>query len=315
MYKTLTKIFIGGLSVIMMAATNLSGPVMAEEIPNGISVSPSSGKIVLSPGDSYTGTVTVSNPSTAGQSISYDAHTDSFFVDNEYSVTLGTENDYTKMKDWMSLENASGTLQAGESAEIKYTISVPDSAPAGGQYAAVVVATTPAEGGSGATIHEIWQIASTIYASVSGASTLSGNIKENNIPSFVLNPPLEASFVVENTGNVHADATYYMQVFPLFSGEEVYTNEENPGVSNVMPGTTRAIVNTWNDAPQVGVFRVIQTIKAFGGESTVERIVILCPIWLLFIIFFIIAAIIIWIVMRVRGRNKASKRASVSKSE
>lgn len=315
MRKIKSKLLIGGLAALLILATGAGGTVRAEEIPNGISVSPSSERIVLSPGDNYSGTVTVRNPSTTGEGFSYEAHVDSFFVDDDYTVALGTENDYTKMKDWITLHNASGMLQAGESAEIEYTVLVPDSAPAGGQYAAIVVATTPSEGSEGSVIHEVWQIASTIYASVAGASTLSGTISDNNIPSFVLNPPIEASFTVENTGNVHTDVTSYLQVFPLFSDEEVYTTEEDPEVLNVMPGTTRAVINSWDDAPQVGIFRVVQTVKAFGGESVVEKMVIVCPIWLLFLIFFIIAAIIIWIVVRVRNRSKATKRQASKEAE
>lgn len=301
----------GGLIALAAAVVGISGIAKAEEIPNGMSVSPTSSKIVLSPGDSYEGVVTVSNPSNAIEDLSYEAHADSFFVDDDYAISLGTINDYTKMKDWITLSNESGTIPAGSSAEINYTISVPENAPAGGQYAAIVVATVPPQGGEGTTIREVWQIASPIYASIAGSSTLSGTISENNIPSFVLNPPVEASFVVENTGNVHADTMYYLQVYPLFSDEEIYTNEEDPEVVNVMPGTKRAVINSWNDAPQVGIFRIIQTVKAFGSESITEKTVIICPIWLLFLIIFIVVALIIWIVMMVSKHGKKS-RASES---
>ncbi|MBQ9180593.1 hypothetical protein IJ135_00645, partial [Candidatus Saccharibacteria bacterium] len=127
-----------------------------------------------------------------------------------------------------------------------------------------------------------------------------------------------ASFTVNNTGNVHMDIDYYLQVYPLFSGEEVYTNEENPSHAIVLPETSRYISQEWSETPQIGIFKVRQTVM-FGSDdsqkSVTEKMVIVCPIWLLFIIFFIIAAIIIWIVMRVRGRNKTSKRTSATKSE
>ena len=305
MGKIKNNFIIGGLVALLVAAISVTGMVKAEEVPNGLSISPTTNKIVLMPGDEYVGTVTVRNPSTMGETMAYDTHIDPFFVNAEYSVTLGTENDYTKMKDWITLSNESGTLQAGESADVEYRISVPESAPAGGQYAAIVVATVPSTGDNGITIREVWQIAMPIYASVAGESTLSGVISDVSMPSFLLNPPLEASFIVENTGNVHADATYYMQVFPLFSDEEIYTNEEDPGTSLVMPGTKRAIVSGWDNAPQVGVFRVVYTVKAFGGESVMEKTIIICPIWLLFIIFFAIFALIFYLVLKAKVRKKA----------
>lgn len=304
MKKIRAKMWVGGLVALVIAMVNMDGMAKAEGALSGLSVSPISQKIVLLPGDNYEGVITVFNPSTAGESITYQAHTDSFFVDDDYAISLGMANDYSKMKDWITLSNESGTVAAGESAEIDYVITVPETAPAGGQYAAIVVATVPSRGGEGTTIREVWQIASPIYASISGQSTLSGTISENNIPSFLLNPPLEGSFVVENTGNVHTDVTYYMQVYPLFSNEEVYTNEENPETAIVMPGTKRAIMTSWDETPSVGVFRVVQTVKAFGGESVVEKMVIVCPVWLLFLIFFVIVALVLWIIMRVRARGK-----------
>ena len=273
MGKIKSRFLIGGLAALLIVTFGVVGITRAEEVPNGLSVSPTTNKIVLMPGDEYVGKVTVHNPSTAG--------------------------------DWITLSNGSGVLQGGESADVEYKISVPESAPAGGQYAAIVVATVPSTGGEGVTIREVWQIAMPIYASVAGESKLSGTIGEINMPSFLLNPPLEASFIVENTGNVHTDVTYYTQVFPLFSDEEIYTNEENPGTSLVMPGTKRAIVSSWDNAPQVGVFRVVYTVKAFGGESVMEKTIIICPIWLLFIIFFAIFALIFYLVLKAKARKKA----------
>lgn len=304
---------IGGLATLLVAGVSAVTMVKATDVPNGLSVSPTSNKIVLMPGDEYVGNVTVSNPSNMGASMAYDTHVDPFFVNDEYSVTLGTENDYTKMKDWITLSNESGVLQAGESADVEYKISVPESAPAGGQYAAIVVATAPPAGGEGVSIREVWQIAMPIYASIAGESTLSGTISDIDMPSFLLNPPIQASFMVENTGNVHTNVTYYMQVFPLFSDEEIYTNEEEPVVSLVMPGTKRTIVSSWGDTPPVGIFRVVQTVKAFGSESVTEKTIIICPVWLLFLIFFAIIAVIIWIVMRVRARGKKSRKETASR--
>ena len=55
--------------------------------------------------------------------------------------------------------------------------------------------------------------------------------------------------------------------------------------------------------PLVGIFRAKQTVKIFGEISIVEKTVIVCPIWLLFVIIFAIAAIIIYIVAKARKRK------------
>ena len=84
-------------------------------------------------------------------------------------------------------------------------------------------------------------------------------------------------------------------VKPLFSDEEVYTNIEEPMTSLILPETERYNTQSWEEAPMFGIFRVKQTIEIFGDVSTNERLVLFCPLWLLFIIIFAIILVIIFI--------------------
>ena len=112
---------------------------------------------------------------------------------------------------------------------------------------------------------------------------------------------------MKNDGNVHTDAEYTLQVWPLFSDEEIYTNEEEPETSMVMPGTERYHAKTVT-TPSFGIFRVTQTVKIFGETSVVEKTVIICPLWLLFLILFVIIGLIIWIFAKVKKNNKRKSR-------
>ena len=60
---------------------------------------------------------------------------------------------------------------------------------------------------------------------------------------------------------------------------------------------------TWNEAPLVGVFKAVQTIKFAGETSKVEKIVIVCPLWLLFVIVAAVIFILIWIFARNKKRK------------
>lgn len=59
-----------------------------------------------------------------------------------------------------------------------------------------------------------------------------------NVPSFLFSGKITGSAMISNEGNVHSQAVSTLQVFPLFSNEEVFTNEEDPKKSWVMPGNT-----------------------------------------------------------------------------
>ena len=147
-----------------------------------------------------------------------------------------------------------------------------------------------------------------IIAEVEGGNTRrEGQVLETKIPTILFNPPITATSLVENTGNVHATATYTLQVFPLFGDEEVYTNEENPATLTILPETQRFNSISWDGAPQLGIFRVRETVSILDDTQTIEKIVFLCPIWFLFLVLLIIFFAIFWLVSRVRSRHQAAK--------
>ena len=161
-------------------------------------------------------------------------------------------------------------------------------------------------------------IASLVFVEVSGDITVKGEITDNEIPSFYSKPPIRASFMVKNEGNTHALVSYYLQVFPLFSGEEIYTTEEDPGKNYVLPGSSRMITQTWENTPSIGIFKVRQTVyydSTDGKPSVTEKMVIICPVWLIFLIIFGIVAIIVWIIFRIRSRKKSARKHSEPEAE
>ena len=157
-------------------------------------------------------------------------------------------------------------------------------------------------------VGQIMQMAFVVYAEVAGNTRKEGVILENNIPSFLLDNKLEATSKIRNNGNVHTDAEVILQVWPMFSDEEICTNEEDASLTFIMPNTERYHVETCK-LPMVGIFRAKQTVKIFGETSVVERTILVCPLWLLFLVIFIIVGIIIWLIVRMRARKKVAKSA------
>lgn len=278
-----------------------------------LQVSPTKQKLSLTPGSSYVGTFKVHNAGAAPFHYSVSATPYSVTNDN-YSPDYTGLTNYTQIAEWITFDKATetGLLQPGEVAEVAYTVNVPKDAPAGGQYAALMAQTEDGndENATVAVIHRVGMI---LYAAVPGETRESGEIIKNNVNTFYFNPPLTVSSLVKNTGNVEQTATYTVKIYPLFSNEAVFSNEEKPDKEkqlDVIPETSRFNSITWEGAPHIGIFSVEQTIEFAGQVSTNKKLVLICPLWLLFIIFALLFFIIFWLFSRAKNRKREAARHS-----
>ncbi len=282
-----------------------SGAVHADEIPDyRLQISPAKEDIgELKPGEVRTGKFKVQN--TGSKQFEFKVGVSPYTViDQHYTPDYNKNNQYTDIVNWVTFSQDSGTVSPNGEVEITYEIKVPTDVPAGGQYALLTAETVGDQnntGGSGVvTVNRVGMI---LYSNVQGKTRKTGSIIENKVPSFLFNPPVSATSIVENTGNTHANAEYVLQVYPLFGNEEVYTNEENPMTLTILPETQRFNTVTWPNAPHLGIFRVKQTVTIFGETSVTEKVVFLCPIWFMFIVLAIIFCAIFWIITRIRARK------------
>lgn len=307
--KTLTMLMV----VLIGSVFNVSS-VFADfdGMDTVMTISPPSQRMILTPGEDYEASISVSNSSNAKYDLNYSVVVGSLsYAQDEDGNTdygdLGVDEvtSYNQIMNWIELKKDRGTIAVGGLETIPFVIHVPENAPAGGQYATIIVQndSVGTMSGEGIAIESAVRFASNIIAEVTGETVKEGNIPENNIPSFLLTNQLLATSLVRNNGNIHTDAEYTLQVWPLFSDEEICTNEENISTSLIMPETERYHTESCN-LPAVGIFRAKQIVKIFGETSIVEKTVIVCPLWLLFLIIFGIAAIIIYFVTRAKARKK-----------
>jgi len=284
------------------------------------SVSPMKEKIVLNPGDEYSGSLEVIVPDKYDNDMKYSVEVAPFFVDENYNQDFnkeyGTNSEIVK---WISFDTPkSGRLSPGQKTTIIYAINVPEDAAGGGQYAAILVTADIWHGDEsdegkregdeiGAALKEEKKIAYTIYAEITGDITRQGKIVDINVPGFLLSGNIAGISSIENAGNVHGEAKYTLQVFPLFSSEELYTNEEDPSTRTILPGRILYNQTEWANTPAMGIFNVVYTVEFEGATAQVSKMVIKCPIWLLFIVIFAIAAIIIYFVVKAKARKSPRK--------
>ena len=282
------------------ALLNINFVFAEDEKAAEIAISPASTKIELVQGELYEGKVTVAN--IGSTEFDYQIELRPFGVSgDDYTSITFEANEYTSIVNWTTLDKTTGHLAPNENEEIAFTIIVPEKALAGGQYFAIAASTiNEPVNQNGFTVNG--SVASTIYATILGDAKNSGEIRDNTIPSFYFNGPVEFKSTVSNTGDIHNTATYKIEVRSAFSDDIIYSNEAEPYTHTIMPKTNRPETWTWN-APALGIFRVKQVIEYAGETSVAESTVVICPIWFIVAVVIIILLIVLKIVFAIRKRR------------
>lgn len=271
-----------------------------------LQVSPSKQQLGgLEPGEVREGSFKVQNIGTGA--FDFKVYASSYEVKGEnYDPVFDGSKDGLKIANWFTFSQDTGHLESDTEVTINYTIRVPQNAPGGGQYGAIMVETVK-ENDDKSNIQAISRVGMVIYSHINGEINRCTRILENKLPSFLFNPPIFGESRVENCGNVDAELSVSLKVYPFFSNEEIYTNEEKPTVLNTLPATKRYHKELWTNSPAIGIFNVEQIIK-YGSEAKIERkLVIVCPVWLIVLIVLFILSVIFWLVARNRERKNNSR--------
>ena len=281
---------------------------------NEFSVTPMNQMIDLVPGETYNFSITVLNPVNSVENLDYKAYAAPYSVANEgYDADVVTRTDRTQMVDWITIHEPTGTLAPNESKELEFTITVPEDAPGGGQYAAIVVGiNNENKTHDNMMVSNVLEIASVLYAKVDGEIIYKGEILENNVPGFSAIAPVTVSSLINNEGNMHEIAEITITATNAFTGEVYMSSGLDNGTfaELIMPDSTKYISKEIEDLPLIGIIRVKQDIYYNYAMSTVEKNVIVCPIWFLVLVILTIAAIVAGVVRAIRKHKKKKEKAT-----
>ena len=308
-YTKIKRVLLSMVAVVFMGTGLMmrSNVAMAAE---SFGVSPMNQSVVLNPGESYYSSFEVVNPGTNTEDFYFKVVIQPYYTTEDDQNNFESGNSYNIITDWITiLSNETGVVSPNNVAEVEFAINVPKTAPAGGQYASLtVMSDNTANGNDGYGIQENMAIAHIIFAEIAGETVKNGEFIEVSVPSFLLSGNVKGEAGIKNIGNVHGNAYYKLQVFPLFSDEEIYTNEEKPEKATILPDRVVYKEVAWPNTPEIGIFNVIFTVEYEGVTQQVSKMVIKCPVWLMFIIIFAVIALIIWIFLMAKKRREARRR-------
>lgn len=176
------------------------------------------------------------------------------------------------LAEWITVNDTEITIPPEQTISVPFTISVPDEAPPGGHFAAILIGTRPLNTTNQQSQVETSQVVtSLVFLRVAGDVVEDGSIREFTTSHNVYEYS-DASFDVrfENKGNVHIQPQGEIEIRNMWGNERgrVPINQHSQ-FGNVLPESIRTYTFTWTaDWSWADVGRNSATISlAYGSEA------------------------------------------------
>lgn len=344
--KFVTVAFVG-LTILFGVAFSLTSSTYAEDNQEqeteaqkpgtSISISPVSRIFQLNASSTYEDVLKVTNDGSDVINFEVYAAPYSYVYSEEndtYSLGFNNENNYTQITRWISIKGQDGnyvakptfTAQPGETVEVSYKITTPDSIPAGGQYA-VLFAHTISNSVSGSGIKTEASPGMVIYGRGNGETIISAEISDIKVSRNITKETtaeengqtvrkntvidhINASAKVKNTGNLDFNARGVLKVEGILGGA-YYETPENEARMSIIPDAELVLSDEWEETPNFGLYKVTWTVTAGEETRTEEMVVFLIPPYIIVITIILLTIIIVWIIMAVRKRRERRSRLAV----
>lgn len=197
----------------------------------------------------------------------------------QFDFTLENAPDPRTLSGWIRIDRGPTHVRRDTTAEIPFSIVVPEDAEPGGHYAAIMVGTDPVDrlkNGSGFSIGSL--LSSLLFVSVSGDVVEAGAIRDFFPTSQVVQTP-DTRFVLrfENSGNVHLIPQGHIIITNMWGKERGrITVNDDTSFGSVLPDSTRRFEFEWHGEAnffEMGRYRAEATLM-YGGtaKQTVYRV-------------------------------------------
>ena len=272
------RFFLGVLAGVLLIAGSGSGAAYAQTPADAdsITLSPVSRKYSLEAGQTVEDKLTVVNDGKTAYDIAV--------YSRPYSVTNEAyEPDFTKTPanadayGWVKFPKTKYRLEAGQSIEVPFSMTVPANAKPGGHYGVVFAETQPDEAAAnGNAVIRKKRVGAILYATVKGDFITKGQLDSTHIPFWQPQPPLHAESRATNSGNSDfVNATE-------FTVKDVFGNTKFTQIKEftLLPGTSRVMSFDWNGASWLGFYKVELKQTVLGKTSVDSGYVLLLPRYL-----------------------------------
>lgn len=237
-------------------------------------VGPGRTEISVSPGETVVQEVTITNRISDGRTFTLEVDDITGSSDGSSAVALtdGARGPYS-IRDYISFQQKSVTLNLGERARVPVTITIPKDAEPGGLYGSVLVSTdrTPETPDEGSRAPVIARIGSLFFVTVRGDVERGGEvtgIATLDDKAWYEKGPVNLGIFYENKGSVHLNPYGEISIKNMF-GEEVGFVELEPWF--VLPKSLRTREIAWDREFLLGRYVVTARVNR-GYDDVVDEV-------------------------------------------
>ena len=279
------------------AASDDTQAVSEASVKGGVSIvlSPVSSRFDIQAGETKRGSLTLIND--GKQPYEVRLYTGPYSVDGEsYIPNFTDKTPLTDAPNWVTFDQTTYQLKAGQSFDVGYTVKVPTNATPGGQYGVLFAETQPTGDPTTNSVQSKKRVGSILYVTVKGDYKTSGELLETSVPLLQIESPVSGFIRVKNDGNSDFIAKNTITVKSIFGRSILNQTKDSP----VLPSTTRKIDIVSQNTSSFGVYKVDITTEFLNKTSSSQHYVFLIPVW----IYFIAALLLIGIVVLLYRRFK-----------
>jgi hypothetical protein len=273
-----------------------------------LSVSPTIFDMSANPTQEWTSTVRVINPNP--YELKVFANVVNFRPQGEdgqgrFVPIVEEESKGKSMAEWVDVTREEIIIPAEQTKELPFTITVPEDAPPGGHFAAMLIGTKPPEERSSSQMVTSQIVTSLLFLRVTGDVNEDGDIRSFRTADRVIEKP-EAIFELrfENKGNVHILPQGEIQIKNMWGQERgIIPINRNTLFGNVLPDSVRQYRFSWTgewSIADMGRYTAIaslaygEDVRKFSSSETTFWVLPWKAFLLTIAIFFAFMYIITW---------------------
>lgn len=270
------------LAVLVVCIPN--GALIAQE-KQSLSVTPPFNQLVVKPGDTFKSIIKVVNVNSFPLTV-YATPVNFETADEQghpkFIPLLNDPIDKTTFAGWLEVTREPITIAPESTVSVEYSIFVPDNAPPGGHFAAILIGTRPpvdSEQPQPATVKTSQVVSSLFLARVAGEVVEGGQIREFSVAkSFSSTPKAEFILRFENTGNVYVQPQGDITIYNMWGKERGFIPvNHKTNFGNVLPKSIRKFSFAWEGTPSItdiGRYKAVATISyGIDAKQSVDRTV------------------------------------------